>query len=89
MTENNKKDRIPQKPFSTFHLEADRCSSGMCTFISCVVGISELSEEAVLLKSHSGRISIKGKRLRICIFENNTVEVKGKIEEVGFVYGKA
>lgn len=89
MTENNKKDRVPQKPFSTFHLEADRCSVGMCAVVSGVVGISELSEEAVLLKSHGGRISIKGKRLRICIFENNTVEVKGKIEEVGFVYGKA
>ena len=89
MTEKIEKDRIAKKPFSEFHIEADRCSAGLCMYVSGVVGISELSDEAVLLKSHGGRVSVKGKRIKICVFENNTVEVKGKIEEVSFVYGKA
>ena len=88
MTEKNNGYILSPKPFSTFHLEADRCSCGMCMTFSGVVGISELSEIQVELKSHGGRVHISGKRLKICVFENNTVEIKGKIEGVTFVYGK-
>ena len=84
-SENTKKNK---KGLSSFHLEADRCSVGMCMVISGVVGISQLSDEIVSLKSHGGRLDISGKRLKICVFENSTVEIKGRIEEAKFLYGK-
>ena len=88
MTEKKKEQKSPIEPFSSFHFEADRCSVGMCMVISGVVGISQLSDEIVSLKSHGGRLDISGKRLKICVFENSTVEIKGRIEEAKFLYGK-
>ena len=88
MTDKNSKDKLPPRAFSQFHLEADRCSAGMCMTLSGVVALTELSDESVTLKSHGGCVNVRGKRLKICVFENKTVEIKGKVAEVAFVYGK-
>lgn len=73
---------------SKFHIEADRTSKGMSILISGIVAISELTPEAVCLKSHSGRIDLDGKRMTLSVFENGTVEVVGRIESLRFTYGK-
>ena len=73
---------------SSFRLEANRTSRGICTMLSGVIGISDFSDERVVLLSHGGRIMISGKRLFINVFENNNVEIVGKVEEISFRYGK-
>lgn len=86
MTEKQKEKEGAR--FSSFHLECDRCSQGMRMFVSGIVGIGEYSEESILLKSHGCRMMIQGKKMKICVYENNTVEVVGKILVMEFLYGK-
>ena len=86
MTEKN--ELHPAAQLSSFHIEADRCSSGIKMFVSGVVGISEYCAENIMLKSHCCKMMIFGKRLKICVYENNTVEVVGKIGGIEFIYGK-
>ncbi len=74
--------------FSSFHMEADRCSSGMQIFITGIIGIGSYSDYESELKSHGGRIKITGSRLKLCILENNTLEIKGRVEGIFFSYGK-
>lgn len=73
---------------SAFHLEADRCPQGIKMFISGVVGIAEYSDICVFLKTHACRVKISGKKLKLCVFENNTAEIIGKIEAMEYMYGK-
>ena len=73
---------------SKFRMEATRCGKGVSLVFSGIIGVEELNSENVLLKSHGAKIEIKGKRLNITVFENNDIEVVGKIEGIGFSYGK-
>ena len=77
----------PSKPPS-FCLEASRVGRGISIVLSGVIGISDYSESEILLKSHGGKIRICGKRLLLSIYEDNTAEIVGRIEEIGFGYGK-
>lgn len=89
MTEKSKsKERVSVSAINKFHLEADRMPGGMGMFISGVIGVSEFSDEKVTLLSHSGRIFIEGVRLSLSVYENSTVEIRGRIEAVRFGYGK-
>ena len=74
--------------FSGFFLEARRCARGMYIEIGSIVNISNFTDNEITLKTHSGKINIRGARLSIIIFEFNTVRITGRIEEVGFSYGK-
>ncbi len=89
MTDKKEHDRsgLPLD-LSTFRLEANRSAKGMTLLLSGIIGISDFSEERVVLLSHGGRITINGKRLFINIYENNSVEILGKAEEISFRYGK-
>jgi hypothetical protein len=78
----------PTAILNRFHLEAERTASGVVILASGVIGVKEFSRESVELLTHSGRIFIYGKRLSILVFENGTVEIRGRIEDVRFGYGK-
>lgn len=78
----------PPAPLSAFHLEAKRSVRGMSVIIGGVIGISDFSEETVLLKSHGGRITVSGKYMRLIIYEGSAVEINGKVEDISFTYGK-
>lgn len=84
----NKKEKSFVSPVSAFHLEADRCTEGIKMFVSGVIGIGGYSAEEILLRSHACRLRLWGKRLKICVYENNTVEVRGRLEGIEFIYGK-
>lgn len=73
---------------SSFHLEADRSTKGMSVILSGVIGISDFSDSSIHLLSHGGRIVVNGQKLFICVYENNSVEIVGKVEGVIFKYGK-
>ena len=62
---------------------------GVSSFsVSGVVCIGELSEEAVLLVCHGGRLRVTGERLDLVVFENRSAEIRGKISGVTLTYGK-
>ena len=92
MTERNKKERQgfikTPSAISKFHLEAHRSVHGMSVIVGGVVGISDFSSESVLLKGHSGKITVLGKHLNISIYEGGAVEILGKVEDISFRYGK-
>ena len=73
---------------SSFHLEAKRSVRGMSLLLAGIIGIRDFSEERIELMSHGGRVIIGGKRLYANVYENNNIEVLGKVEEIVFRYGK-
>ena len=73
---------------SPFSLSAVRCGRGLSLTVSGVVGISELSGEAVTLAAHGARLCITGSYLSVDIFEERRVEISGKVEDIRFLYGK-
>ena len=91
MHDFQKKEVVYKNPgavFSSFTLEANRTRGGMGVFIGGIVGISDFSDESIYLKSHSCKISVEGKKLSIKIYENKSVEIFGKVENIRFTYGK-
>ncbi|MBQ8302924.1 MAG: YabP/YqfC family sporulation protein [Clostridia bacterium] len=74
---------------SSFHLEANRSVKGMAIVLSGIIGVSDFSDQEVVLLSHSGRVFVKGKKLFINVFENNTVEIVGRVEGIIFSYGNS
>lgn len=72
----------------SFSLEASRVGRGISIVLSGVIGISDYSESEILLKSHGGKIKVCGQRLMLSIYEDNTAEIVGRIEEICFGYGK-
>ncbi len=74
--------------FSSFRIEADRVAEGMRIFVSGIVGVGSYSLEEIELKSHGGRVKISGSRLKMCLLENKTVEIRGKVADMVFSYGK-
>ena len=91
MTESNpKKVKIQNIAGSItgFHLEADRSARGMNITLSGIIGVSSFSSNEIILKSHSGRIKVDGRILDIIVYENGVAEICGKVENIGFLYGK-
>ncbi len=88
MTKSTENKNIPKPPSYSFRLEAERSRHGMSVIISGIIGINDFTDERVLLKSHGGRITVSGKRLTVSVFEHNCVEIVGKVEDIGFGYGK-
>ncbi len=85
---NNDKPTGIAPSLSSFHLEANRSRRGMSLLVGGIIGISDFSDESVILMSHTGRVSVLGRRLSICVYENNTVEISGRVEDIRFTYGK-
>ncbi len=73
---------------SSFRIEASRSSSGMAVFVSGIIGVENFSDTNIVLMSHGGRVSLSGQRLSLGLYENNTVEISGRVEEMCFKYGK-
>ena len=70
-------------------IEIRKSSRGSVAVVSGVVSISEYTESAVELCSHSGRICFLGEALSISVMEGRVVEIYGRITEVRLGYGKA
>ena len=93
MTEKRDKIKNPEaiargSSQNAFHMEADRSARGMSLMLSGIIGITDISNESIVLNSHSCRVFVFGARLSVCIYENNAVEIRGRIEEIRFSYGK-
>lgn len=73
---------------SSFRLEANRCGGGMSIMLSGIIGVNDFSDESITLLSHGGRICVSGNKLFISLYENNTIEIVGRVKEITFSYGK-
>ena len=67
---------------SSFHVEIDKTRTGYGVVSSGVIRIREVSENKISLKCKEGVVSVLGRRLSISLYENKTVEISGKIEEI-------
>ena len=88
MTEKGTKIQGGLGSLSPFHIEINRIKRGISLIATDVIGINDFGEDRAVLMTHGGRIIISGERLTVMIYEHNTVEISGKISEVGFTYGK-
>ncbi len=71
-----------------FYLSCERTAGGMSIIVGGIMSVTDFSEETVSLAGHTGRICVNGKRLSISVFENKNVEIKGRVEEIKFIYGR-
>ena len=71
-----------------FSFEGKKILRGMRFVLNDVIGIDELNNECIELKSHGGRIKIIGNGLTISIYESRTVEIRGKIGGIFLNYDK-
>ena len=88
MTKNHINEKPKTKFSSKFRMEAVRCPKGLSLIFSGIIAVEEFDTERIFLKSHGSKIEIDGKKLDITVFENNDMEVVGKIEGIRFHYGK-
>ena len=71
-----------------FHLDAERSPFGMTITVSGVIGVRDFSRESIEILTHTGKIFISGRRLSLSVYENGAIEIKGRVEDVRFGYGK-
>ena len=71
--------------FSTFHIDLDRCARGIAATVSGARCVVDFNESECLLKVKGGRVRIFGKELNISVFENDTLEISGRIGGVEFI----
>ena len=83
-----KKKRV-ERPDAGFYLSCERSPGGVSLLVGGIIGVSELDSGQTELLSHSGRIRVGGRDLRLTVFENKSIEINGAIEDIKFIYGKA
>ena len=72
-----------------FYLSCERVSGGVSVIVGGIMNVTDFSPETVMLAGHTGRIAISGVKLSMSVFENKNVEIKGRVEEIKLIYGKA
>ena len=84
-----KKKREEETPRGDFYLSCERSLGGLSLLVGGIIGVSELDDGRTELLSHSGRVIVSGRGLKLTVFENKSIEIKGRIEGINFAYGKA
>ena len=83
---NKKKNQSP--PFG-FYLSCERVAGGVSMIVGGIISVADFTEERAEMLSHTGRITVTGRGLSMTVFENKSIELCGRIEGIGFAYGKA
>ena len=85
-----KRFRIPEGLFSSpLYITAGKSRSEMTIALVGISSVSELNNELIVLETATGSVTLAGRELHLAIFENKTVEITGRIEEVKFGYGRS
>lgn len=84
MQPKGKKVRLSTLPLAPLRLEIDRVGRGLSALVSGVSAISEFSHTRAVLESGAYRVEISGKQLSVGVYEGNSVEIIGGIENVAF-----
>ncbi len=80
-----KNERQPLSVFSDFHIDIDRCARGMALTVYGARCVLDFNESECLLRVRGSKIQIAGGNLSISVYENNSIEISGKIERVSFL----
>ena len=91
MTEKNKKAALRAgvgAAMPSYRIEADGGLGFLTLAVFGVVGIGELSDEKIKLITKRESITVTGKVLRVSIFERNSLELVGKIENISLGGGR-
>ena len=83
-----KNKREAGTPRGDLYLSCERTLGGLSLLVGGIIGVSELDDGRTELLSHSGRIIVSGRGLKLTVFENKSIEIKGRIEGINFAYGK-
>ena len=75
-------------PFGASGLELTRVRGRAVLFADGVIGIFEVGECKISLRTHSGHISVSGRKLVLATFEGRRVGIYGRIEGVELGYGR-
>ena len=75
-------------PMPRFHLEIDGGRRGAAVRINGVRHIEEYTAERLVLQIPGGRMRLFGAGMSLSVFENRSIEVRGKLSEVGFSYDR-
>ena len=79
MIPKKKNALLQNAPDPVFRMEADAFTSDMELLITNVIGVSEFSEAKIVLMMKREKLEVCGSRMRISIYERNTVEISGGV----------
>ncbi len=71
-----------------FHMEIEGSKRSAAVRVSGVRHIEEYTAEKLVLQISGGRMRLCGVGLSLSVFENGSIEVRGKLSEVGFSYDR-
>ena len=72
-----------KNPKDSFYFELSKRGKISSAVIGGVIGVLDFSDKSVYLATQFGRIKILGEMLKVAIFENKTIQITGKIKEIG------
>ena len=84
--ETNSEEKNAQMP--RFHMEIGGGRRGAAILVNGVRHIEEYTAEKLILQIPGGRMHLFGAGLSLSVFENRSIEVKGKLSEVCFSYDR-
>ncbi len=73
----------------TYRFEADGGGDMMRLYLFGIIGIGELSDESIRLITRKQSITVSGKLLSVSVFEGNSLELVGKIENISLSSARA
>ena len=91
MTDKSKKERVREfgyKISPAFHIEADGGGGLLSVLVSGVVGIGDFSDKEIKLITKRESLKISGDGIKLSVFEQKTVEITGKVENISICLKK-
>ena len=77
----SEKIKLPPK----FYLEIIGEGCLRC-YLCGALGIRELSDERIGIILKNGAVNVEGKRLKLSIYDNNSLEIEGNIDNISVKY---
>ena len=65
-----------------YRFEAEGGTDMMRLYLYGIIGIGELCDESILMLTKRQSITVSGQRLCVSVFEGNSIELVGKIENI-------
>ena len=70
-------------------IEIKKSSRAASLSVAGVIGVTELSDSAITLIAHGGRVVMRGEGLRLTVYSDRTAMVDGRVTEVELGYSRS
>jgi hypothetical protein len=84
MKEKNKQNNAFIMPRG-FQIEINGGGKNTSVSLNGVIAILEIGDNECLFKVRGNRIAVRGSSLKVSVFENGSVDIKGKIDGVSLI----